>query len=458
LAAEHNTTELIELGKKAVNFALKSGAQEAEAFLSFSSGTSINIERGQIVKSEKSVDQGLGVRAIYRKAIGFSYTNMLTTKTVEETAVRACKAAKASKADPNWGSLPCPIKYTETVGTYDKRVEELTSDQLVNMASELLKSATGYDKRVIAVDGGVAKSVFCSAVVNSHGIEVFDVGTAVGCSMETIARDGADVTPACFEVDTKRFYPVDPVTVGTQAAKRAVDSLGAKKMQSGVFPVIFTQSAFRSLLYHTVINAVKADFVLRERSAFKDKLGEQVASELVTVYDDGIMTNGLLTRKFDGEGVACQKTPVIQKGVLQNFLYDNYSANKAQTTSTGNAARSGGESYASIPVLEANNFVFNKGNQTPEELIGELSNGLIIYGVQGAHSSNPESGEFSVVATPVWKIENGAVTHALRDVMVTGVFFDVLKNVSGLGDNVRQLGQLVAPWIKVENVKVVGAL
>ncbi len=450
--------ELIELGKKAVNFALKSGAQEAEAFLSFSSGTSINIERGQIVKSEKSVDQGLGVRAIYQKAVGFSYTNMLTVKTVQETAVRAYKAAKASKADPNWVSLAFPRKYTETVGTYDKKVEQLTPDQLVNMASELLKSATSYDKRVVAVDGGVAKSVFCSAVVNSYGIEVSDTGTAVGCSMETIARDGADVTPACFEVDTKRFYRIDPTNVGTEAAKHAVDCLGAKKMGSGVFPVIFTQSAFRSLLYYTVINAVKGDFVLRERSAFKDKLGKKVASEMVSVYDDGLMDGGLLTRKFDGEGVACQKTPLIEKGVLKNFLYDNYSANKAQTNSTGNASRSGGESYASTPVLEANNFVFNKGNQTPDELIAEISNGLIVYGVQGAHSSNPESGEFSVVATPVWEIENGSVTHALRDVMITGVFFDVLKNVSGLGNNVRQLGQFVAPWIKVENVKAVGAL
>jgi len=138
-------------------------------------------------------------------------------------------------------------------------------------------------------------------------------------------------------------------------------------------------------------------------------------------------------------------------------LYDNYSANKEGVQSTGNASRSGNTSYSSTPVLEANNFVFNQGTQTPEELIGEIQDGLIVYGVQGAHSSNPESGEFSVVATPVWKIESGTVTDSLRDVMITGVFFDVLKNVSGLGNNVRMLGQLVAPWIKVENVKAVGA-
>ena len=152
----------------------------------------------------------------------------------------------------------------------------------------------------------------------------------------------------------------------------------------------------------------------------------------------------------------CQKTLVIEKGVLKNFLYDNYTANKAGVESTGNASRGGVASYASTPVLEASNFMFKKGNRTPEELVGEVEEGLIVYGVQGAHSSNPESGEFSVVATPAWKIEGGEVAYAVRDVMLAGVFFDVLRNISALGNNVRKRGQLVAPWIRVENVKAVG--
>jgi PmbA protein len=252
------------------------------------------------------------------------------------------------------------------------------------------------------------------------------------------------------------MYDIDSMAVGVEAARQAISSLGAKKMESGVFPIIFTQAAFSSLLYHTVINAVKADFVQRERSAFKDRIGEQVASELVTVTDNGLLDDGLLTGKFDGEGVPCQKTLVFEKGVLKNFLYDNYTANKAGTVSTGNSTRSGFAPYGSTPVLEASNFVFKEGNKKPEELVGEVKDGLIVYGVQGAHSSNPESGEFSVVATPVWKIENGSVANALRDVMLTGVFFDALKNISALGNNSRKLGQLVAPWIKVENVRVIG--
>ena len=456
--AEPKLAELIGLGERAVKIALGRGADEAETFLSVSSGTSIDIERGQIVRSIKRMDQGLGVRAVYRKAVGFSYTNTLTDKKIEEAAARAFRAAKASKPDKNWVKFPSAGKFGETRGTYDKRIVDLSSDELVDAAAVMLGAVEAYDKRVLAVAGGVGASLFSTAVVNSQGVEACDRGTAVACSMETIARDGADVTPACYEVNAERVYNIDPEGVGTEAARQAVSSLKAQKIRSGAFPVIFAQDAFHSLLYYTLINAVKSDYVQRERSALKDKIGEEVASELVTVYDDGLFEGGLLTRKFDAEGVPCQKTLVIDKGVLKNFLYDSYTANKVGAENTGNASRTGLASYASTPALAASNFRFMKGDKSPEELVDEVDEGLLVFGVQGAHSSNPESGEFSVVATPVWKIEGGDVAYAVRGVMLAGVVFDVLRNVSALGSNVRKLGQLVAPWIRVDDVRAVGGL
>ncbi len=453
---EPNPTELLDFGKKAVDFAIRSGAEEAEAFLNMLSSTSINIERGQIVRSTKRIDQGLGVRAVYRKAVGFSYANTLTIKNIEDTATKAFKSARASRPDTNWQNLPNPRRLSETKDTYDKRLETISSEELVEMAAVMLEAVESYDKRALSVDGGVGTSLIHTVIVNSHGVEAYDRGTAIACSMETIARDGNDVTPACFELNAERVYSIDPEWVGREAARQAVSSLKAKKIKSRRLPVIFTQAAFRSLLYFTLINAVKADYVQRERSALKGKLGEKVASDLVTVYDNGLLEGGLLTRKFDSEGVPCQKTLVIEKGILKHFLYDNYTANKIGDESSGNASRTGLAPYASTPVLEASNFTFTKGNRTPDELVGEVGEGLIVYGVQGAHSSNAESGEFSVVATPVWKIENGNVVYAVREVMLTGVIFDVLKNVSALGNNMRKFGQLVAPWIRVEDVRAVG--
>ncbi|RJS80630.1 TldD/PmbA family protein, partial [Candidatus Bathyarchaeota archaeon] len=112
--------------------------------------------------------------------------------------------------------------------------------------------------------------------------------------------------------------------------------------------------------------------------------------------------------------------------------------------------------YLSTPKIEATNFHLLPGKKSPEELINQVKEGLIVYFLQGAHSSNPASGEFSVVATPAWKIENGKIAYATKGAMLAGNIFQVLKNISALANNERKIGQLVAPWVLVENVKVVG--
>jgi PmbA protein len=171
------------------------------------------------------------------------------------------------------------------------------------------------------------------------------------------------------------------------------------------------------------------------------------------VYDDGLLHDGLRTWKFDGEGVPQQKTLIIEKGVLRNLIYDNYTALKEGKESTGNATRAG---YLSTPNVEATNFHILPGTKSPDDLVSEVDNGLIIYYLQGAHSSNSASGEFSVVATPAWKIEKGNVTHATKGVMMVGNIYQVLTNITALANNERKLGQLIAPWMLVENVKVIG--
>ncbi len=454
--AKAKLEQLIDFGQRAVNVATKKGAGEAEAFLSRISSTSVSIERGQIVQSAKRTDQGLGVRAIYKKAVGFSYANILTNKTVDDVAVKALKSAKASQPDKNWTGLPSPKKLSETKNTYDKKLVSVSSDEFVETASVLLDAVEDYDKRVLPVGGGVGAYLTSKVIVNSHGIEACDEGTGIECSIETIAREAGEVTPVCFELNAERVNKIAPEWVGREAARQAVSSLKTKKTESGTCSVIFTQRALGILLYYTLINAVKADYVQRERSALKGKIGEEVASKLVTIHDDGSFDGGLQTAKFDGEGVPSQKTQVIKKGVLKHFLYDCYTANKIGVESTGNAFRGGLTPYASTPALEATNFIFTQGKISPENLVNGTDNGLIVYGVQGAHSSNPESGEFSVVATPAWKIEKGNVTYAVKGAMLAGTIFDILKSVSALGNNTRKIGALVAPWIKVENVKVIG--
>lgn len=454
--AELKHEELINFGKKAINIAMEKGADEAEAFLSQTLNTSVTIERGQIAKNMRKKGQGLGIRTVYKKAVGFSYTNILDDKSVEETALEAFRSAQASKPDKNWPGFPTPKKFGATKNTYDKKLVDISSDELVNMASSMLEETASYDKRVLAAFGTVENRLSSRVVVNSHGVKAFDEGTSIECGLATIAREANEVTPMCTEFNAERVYKIDPKWVGREAAKQAVSSLKARKVDSGAFPVIFSQMAIFELLYFTFINSVKADRVQREQSVLKGKIRQKVASELITIHDDGLMANGLQTWKFDGEGSPCRKTPILEKGVLRHYLYDCYTAKKDGVESTGNALRRGPAPYLSTPIIEATNFTINSGNKSPDDLIGEVDNGVIVYGFQGAHSSNPSTGEFSVVATPAWKIENGEIAYAIKGAMLAGTIFDVLNNVSALGNNVRKINQIVTPWIRVENVKVVG--
>jgi len=445
---------MLSLAENAVNQSLKKGASEAEAYVYEGQATNIGIELGQISKTNRIIDRGLGIRLVANKAVGFAYTNVIDdTSEVDNIIVRALSAARASKPDPDWKSLPGRKAYASPEKTFDDKIVELGSEELVNVASTMLDAAGQVDKRVFPVEGGVGGAYISNAVANSNGVSGFDKGTIVECSIATLAREGNSVTPVCFEFNASRSYEVDPVWVGKEAANLAVSALKTKSVETKSTTLILTQFALQDLFAYTLINAVKADSVQRNQSPFKGKINEKVASENLTVYDDGLLSGGLHTSPFDGEGVPHQKTAVIEKGILRSFLYDSYSAKKEGKESTGNAERAG---YLSTPSIEPTNFHVLPGNKKSDEMLNEVDDGLIIYYLQGAHSSNPVSGEFSVVASPAWKIRKGEITHCSRGVMLAGNIFELLKNVSLIGDNERQIGQLISPWIQVENVRVIG--
>jgi len=446
---------MLDLAEKTVANAKKKGAAEVEAFVYDGIATNVGIERGQINKTNRTKDRGLGVRVQVNKAIGFAYTNIIDSQAaMENTITKALAAAKASKPDPDWKSLPEKKRLPPPLEKgFDKKILELKAEDLVNLSTRMLDAASEVDQRVLSIEGGAIAGYGSNALANSNGISGFDEGTFVECSLATLAKEGSKVTPVCFEFNANRILDVNPEWVGKEAARLAVSALKTTHIETKNYKVVFTQFALQELLYYTLINAVKADSVQRDQSPFKDRLNTEVGSEAVTMIDDGLLPGGLRSGMFDGEGVPHQTTPIIEKGVLKNFLYDTYSAKKQGTESTGNASRAG---YLSTPSIEATNFRIKSGNMTPKEMLVEVNDGLLVSYLQGAHSSNPVSGEFSVVATPAWKIHKGKTEYASKGVMVAGNIFELLKNVAATGNNERKMGQLVAPWLLVNNVKVIG--
>ena len=445
---------MLNLADYAVSSALQKGASEVEAYLYEGHSTNIGIERGQVTKSNKIVDQGLGIRVVVQKALGFAYTNAIENKTIiDDVIVSALNAAKASKPDKNWSGFPEKKPYGLVEKTYDRKIVKLSSKDLIPLAYEMLDAAMTVGKNVLPIEGGLSAAFFSNAIANSNGVRGFDKGTYIDCSLAASVKKKNTITPVCFEFNAERTFNINPLWVGKEAARLASSALNTKRIETRTTNLILTQFALQSLFSNTLINSVQADNVQRNQSPFKDKIGEKIGSELLTIQDDGLLIGGLGSSPFDGEGVPQQKTNIVKKGILKNFLYDNYTAKKEGKESTGNASRAG---YLSTPNIGTTNFRIIPGNQTPEQLIEEVADGLLIYYLQGAHSSNPVSGEFSVVATPAWKIKNGEITHSTRGVMLSGNIFEVLKNVSLIANNERKLGSLISPWVLVKNVRIIG--
>jgi PmbA protein len=445
---------LFGLAEYAVKAALKLGAAEAEAYVYEGQATSIGVELGQISKTNRIIDLGVGIRITHDKAVGFAYTNIISNpQAIEDAAKRAISSAKASKPDPNWNGLPQKQRYQTMDSTFDQQIVDLNPEDLVKVTVDMLDAAGTVDKRVFPVEGGVGSGYVAAAIANSSGVSGVDRGTIIECSLAALAKDGDAVTPVCFEFNASRSLKLNPAWVGGEAAKLAVKALKPKPIETQTAKVILTQFALQDLFSYTLMGAVKADSVQRGQSVFKDKIGMKVASPEVTIFDDGVFPAGLRSSVFDGEGVSHQKTLLIEKGILKSFLYDNYTAKKDDTESTGNSSRAG---YLSTPSIDTTNFHLIPQTKTPEQLLSEVDDGFIVYYLQGAHSSNPVSGDFSVVATPCWKLKGGEVTHSCRGVMLAGNIFEMLNNISVVGANERQMGGLIAPWVVVDNVRVIG--
>lgn len=449
----------VELCERVLESAEKLGAQETEALVVFRRAIGVEIERAEIKTCSDVMDGGLGVRAITNKKVGFAFTNILTQKEAEETVRRAVKASKASPKDKNWRRLPEKQRYPTVRDTYDKKITRFTSDEAVVLCQTMIKTAYDVDKRVLPAFGGAQVTIFDSVCLNSHGVKISDKGTSLVCSLATMARSKTAVSPICFEFKASRKYEPEPRWVAQEAARFAIDAINVGKVKAGSFPVLLDPFALQSILTYTLIQSVRGDIVARGRSIFKNKIGKKVAGENITIYDNGILPGGLRSGKMDMEGVPRQKTPIIEEGVLQGFLYNNYWARLEGKESTGNAGRGGGglslPPYGTIPNISPTNIQLKAGTFTEEELLEEVKNGYYVRSVQGAHQSNPETGEFSVALAPAWRIQKGKLTHAVKGVMIAGNVYVMLKKISALGKESRQVGTFIAPKVIASELNVI---
>ena len=266
--------------------------------------------------------------------------------------------------------------------------------------------------------------------------------------MAVNAEKDGEISTA-YEGDSSRLFDINPEWIADSACQIAKNSLNGKPVETKNMDIILDYRAAAGLL-GTFVGAFNADNVQRGRSVFADKIGNEVVSPSLSIYDDGTLERGLASSISDGEGTPSQKTAVIQDGILKSFIYDIYTSKKGNTESTGNGMRS---SFADMPSVGLSNFVL-EFKDTLE--MGDVKEGILVTDVLGAHTANPISGDFSVEANNAFKIENGEISYPVKKAMLSGNIFDVMKNASSASKEIRQRGPFVIPRILDQNLRVVG--
>ncbi len=455
--------ELFELGTEVLKKAEELNVTEAEVFISSMKGLSLNIRRNEIKESQYSSDTGIGIRVSINKKLGFAYTNDLRKEKLFETLEKAISLAKANKIDENWSGLPSveSKKYPSLKGLYDKTLASSGPDVFLDLAKRLMSSAISYDKRVIFAFGGVDIGIEQRLILNTNGVNAKEEATYGVALAGVIARNDSQVTPLVFDYDVSRKLDLNPEQLGELVAERAIKSLNPKRISSGKYDIIFTQEALSQILRYTLVEAIKADNIQSNRSPLRGKLNQKMLNEAVSIIDDGLYPNALGTENFDDEGIPSQKTTIFKEGVFMSPIYNHYTAKKDNRESTGNAKRRGSSigasiSYSLTPTIHTKNLMIIPGKATPDELISEVKDGIIVWGVQGAHSSNPSTGEFSVAAVPAWKIEKGEIIYPVSGILISGNIYTLLSKELIIGNNLKNGLGFILPWILTRDVSVAG--
>ena len=247
-----NPEVMLALAENALKSAIAKGAAEAESYVYEGQASNVGIELGQINKTNRIIDRGVGIRVTINKAVGFAYTNIVDNQNALESAItNALSAAKASKPDPEWKGLPHHKIYSPQQGGFDEKVVQLGSEEMVAVASRMLDSAIQVDKRAFPIEGGVGGAYIANAVVNSNGVTGYDHGTVVECSLAALAKEDNTVSPVCFEFNAARGLNMDPEWVGKEAARLAVSALKTKSVESKSSKVILLS------LHYGVIDQVQ---------------------------------------------------------------------------------------------------------------------------------------------------------------------------------------------------------
>ncbi|MEK6759144.1 MAG: TldD/PmbA family protein [Deltaproteobacteria bacterium] len=415
---------------KVIRSALKNGGDFADLYIEDLTNTSIVCEENRIEKVITGRDMGCGIRVIAGLKTYYAYTNDITEVGLLEVA-GVVAAGVRDGADRGDISL---VKKEKASGFDIKRPPALTglTDKidLVNRANVV---AWGFDRRIVQVKVIYGDSFKRVAIINSLGEWVEEDRTGLVFLCNAISKEG-DVIQTGYEpvggaVGVEILDEFPPEMVAETAARRAVEMLGARRAPGGRMGVILSSEAGGTMIHEAVGHGLEADLALQNLSVYSGKIGLEVASPKITVYDDSTIPFKRGSFFFDDEAVPSEKTVLVENGILKSYMCDRLNAMRSGGRSTGNGRR---ESYHHRPIPRMTNTIIAPGKDDPTAIIRSLDKGLFVRKMGGGQV-NTVNGDFVFEVTEGYMIENGKVGELVRGATLTGNGPAVLKDIDMVG-------------------------
>lgn len=444
---------LLEMAADIVRRALDAGATDAECTIAEGAEFSANVRMREIEQLKDAGSRAAGLRILRGRKTGSSYTSDLSREGIDRLVRSAIELAEITTEDPHAG-MPDEDQFGAIegdLGLYSGETETLETGVKIDAAKRAEAAALDSDPRIVNSEGGsfdayAGRHIFA----NSRGFTGEYRSSYCAVSAVPVARDGESMERDHWSHAARSFAELEsPEHIGRTAARRALRRLNPVKVETQKVPVVFDPQMTRTLL-DSVCDAVHGMSVYRNESFLAGRLGEKVAADSVTIIDDGTLPRLFGSSPFDDEGVRSRRTPVIERGVLKNYLLNSYAARKLGMKTTGNASRG----ITGNAGIGHGNFYLEKGVQKPEEMIAGISNGFYVTELMG-FGVNIVTGDYSRGASGLW-IRNGELGFAVSEVTIAGNLKGMLLGIETVGSDLEFRGSTAAPTIKIGEMTVAG--
>lgn len=421
-----------ELLVKILKKTISSGGEYAEIFVENKKPTLILLEDSKIEKVISGVDYGLGIRLIYDGRSAYAYSNDPSEESLLNAAYEVSKAASKKATD----SI-IDLKTKTPSVSFDIRLfpESVPVEKKISLVRKADSIARGYDSRVRQVSVIYNDFIQKVQIATTKGTIADDERIHTLAVIQVVASDNGIVQTGYESIGGslgfELFDEIDIEELSLKAAKRAIMMLTARRAPGGRMPVVISSEAGGTMIHEAIGHGLEADLVQQGLSVYSKKMGQEIASSLVSVIDDSTIQKKRGSFRFDDEGMPSQQTVLVEKGILKGYMYDKLTAIKDGVSSTGNGRR---QSYQYRPIPRMTNTFIALGDTPPEKIINSVDYGLFVKKMGGGQV-NTITGDFVFDVQEGYLIKKGLLEEPVRGATLAGNGPEVLKSIDMVGSD-----------------------